>query len=128
MINNITCQELLDLRENYQFEVKSAQGRNGNGEVPKDVWESAMCIKKQVIEIALMLHRHKYLTLRMQPNMLKVQPQALTVQVNCVKSHEGWEINNLSYNICLFILQHLKQTLQHLPIELTTFDEKLVQI
>jgi len=40
MINNITCQELLDLRENYQFEVKSAQGRNGNGEVPKDVWES----------------------------------------------------------------------------------------
>ncbi|MFK5938156.1 MAG: ATP-binding protein [Sulfurimonas sp.] len=40
MMNNITCQELLDLRENYQFEVKSAQGRNGNGEVPKDVWES----------------------------------------------------------------------------------------
>ena len=40
MINNITCQELLDLRENYQFEVKSAQGRSGNGEVPKDVWES----------------------------------------------------------------------------------------
>ena len=37
---NITCQELLDLRENYQFEVKSAQGRNGKGEVPKDVWES----------------------------------------------------------------------------------------
>ena len=36
----ITCQELLDLRENYQFEVKSAQGRNGNGEVPRDVWES----------------------------------------------------------------------------------------
>ena len=40
MINNITCQELLDLRENYQFEVKSAQGRDGNGEVPKDMWES----------------------------------------------------------------------------------------
>jgi len=40
MMNNITCQELLDLRENYQFEVKSAQGRNGKGEVPKDVWES----------------------------------------------------------------------------------------
>ena len=40
MINNITCQELLDLRENYQFEVKSAQGQNGKGEVPKDVWES----------------------------------------------------------------------------------------
>ena len=40
MTNNITCQELLDLRENYQFEVKSAQGRDGNGEVPKDVWES----------------------------------------------------------------------------------------
>ena len=36
----MTCQELLDLRENYQFEVKSAQGINGNGEVPKDVWES----------------------------------------------------------------------------------------
>jgi predicted HTH transcriptional regulator len=36
----MTCQELLDLRENYQFEVKSAQGRDGNGEVPKDVWES----------------------------------------------------------------------------------------
>lgn len=40
MKNNAICQELLDLRENYQFEVKSAQGRDGNGEVPKDVWES----------------------------------------------------------------------------------------
>jgi predicted HTH transcriptional regulator len=39
-MTNITCQELLDLRENYQFEVKSAQGQNGKGEVPKDVWES----------------------------------------------------------------------------------------
>lgn len=39
-MTDITCQELLDLRENYQFEVKSAQGRNGKGEVPKDVWES----------------------------------------------------------------------------------------
>ena len=37
MINNITCQELLDLRENYQFEVKSAQGRDGKGEVLKDI-------------------------------------------------------------------------------------------
>lgn len=39
-MNNIICQELLDLRENYQFEVKAAQGRDGKGEIPKDVWES----------------------------------------------------------------------------------------
>ena len=36
----MTCEELLDLRENYQFEAKSAQGQNGNGEIPKDLWES----------------------------------------------------------------------------------------
>lgn len=36
----MTCEELLELRENYQFEAKSAQGQNGNGEVPKDLWES----------------------------------------------------------------------------------------
>ncbi|MEA2049342.1 MAG: putative DNA binding domain-containing protein, partial [Campylobacterota bacterium] len=36
----MTCEELLSLRENYQFEAKSAQGRSGNGEVPKDMWES----------------------------------------------------------------------------------------
>jgi len=36
----MTCQELLESRENYQFEAKSAQGRDGNGEVPKDMWES----------------------------------------------------------------------------------------
>ncbi len=36
----MTCEELLDLRENYQFEAKSAQGQSGNGEVPKDLWES----------------------------------------------------------------------------------------
>ncbi|MGJ0321089.1 RNA-binding domain-containing protein [Aliarcobacter cryaerophilus] len=36
----MTCEELLELRENYQFEAKSAQGHNGNGEVPKDLWES----------------------------------------------------------------------------------------
>ncbi len=40
MQKNINCKELLDLRENYQFEVKSAQGRSGNGEVPRDIWES----------------------------------------------------------------------------------------
>lgn len=34
------CKEILELRENYQFEAKSAQGQNGNGEVPKDLWES----------------------------------------------------------------------------------------
>lgn len=34
------CEELLNLRENYQFEAKSAQGRDGHGEVPKDIWES----------------------------------------------------------------------------------------
>ena len=73
MTNNITCQELLDLRENYQFEVKSAQGRNGNGEVPKDI------------------------------------------------------IKRITYSIRLIILQHFKQTLQHLPIEPTTFEKKLVQ-
>ena len=36
----MTCEELLILRENYQFEAKSAQGQNGNGEIPKDLWES----------------------------------------------------------------------------------------
>lgn len=36
----MTCEELLELRENYQFEAKSAQGQNGNGEIPKDLWES----------------------------------------------------------------------------------------
>lgn len=36
----MTCEELLELRENYQFEAKSAQGQNGKGEVPKDLWES----------------------------------------------------------------------------------------
>jgi len=73
MTNNITCQELLDLRENYQFEVKSAQGRNGNGEVPKDI------------------------------------------------------IKRITYSIRLIILQHFNKTLQHLPIEPTTFEKKLVQ-
>ena len=73
MINNITYQELLDLRENYQFEVKSAQGRNGNGEVPKDI------------------------------------------------------MNRITYSIRLIILQHFKLSLQHLPIEPTTFERKLVR-
>ena len=36
----MTCEELTELRENYQFEAKSAQGQNGNGEIPKDLWES----------------------------------------------------------------------------------------
>ena len=36
----MTCEELIELRENYQFEAKSAQGQNGNGEIPKDLWES----------------------------------------------------------------------------------------
>lgn len=36
----MTCEELLILRENYQFEAKSAQGQNSNGEIPKDLWES----------------------------------------------------------------------------------------
>jgi len=36
----MTCEELLLLRENYQFEIKSAQGQDGNGEIPKDLWES----------------------------------------------------------------------------------------
>mgnify|MGYP003521393506 FL=1 len=34
------CEEITELRENYQFEAKSAQGQNGNGEIPKDLWES----------------------------------------------------------------------------------------
>lgn len=83
--NNLTCQELLDLRKNYQFEVKSAQSRNGKGEVPKDVWESYSVMKKQGKKIFL---KFCNITLRIQPNTLKVQPQALAVQVNCVKSHE----------------------------------------
>ncbi len=33
----MTCEELTELRENYQFEAKSAQGQNGNGEIPKDL-------------------------------------------------------------------------------------------
>ena len=33
----MTCEELIELRENYQFEAKSAQGQNGNGEIPKDL-------------------------------------------------------------------------------------------
>ena len=36
----MTCEELTELRENYQFVAKSAQGQNGNGEIPKDLWES----------------------------------------------------------------------------------------
>lgn len=36
----MTCEKLTELRENYQFEAKSAQGQNGNGEIPKDLWES----------------------------------------------------------------------------------------
>lgn len=82
-MNDITCQELLDLRENYQFEVKSAQGCNGNREVPKDVWPSYSAMKKLGKET---FFKFCNITLRMQPN---VQPQALTVQVNCLKSYEG---------------------------------------
>lgn len=36
----MTCKKLSDLRENYQFEVKSAQGQSGSGEIPKELWES----------------------------------------------------------------------------------------
>ncbi len=34
MINNIAGKELFDLRENYQLEVKSAQGHDGNCKIP----------------------------------------------------------------------------------------------
>ena len=50
-MTNITCQELLDLRENYQFEVKSAQGQNDKGEVPKDVWESYSAILNHTVKM-----------------------------------------------------------------------------
>ena len=36
----MTCDQLLDLKENTNFEVKAAQGRHGNGEVPNDLWET----------------------------------------------------------------------------------------
>ncbi len=36
----MTCDELLDLKEDTHFEVKAAQGRHGKGEVPKDLWET----------------------------------------------------------------------------------------
>lgn len=36
----MTCEELSELRENYQFEAKSAQGQSGTGEIPKELWES----------------------------------------------------------------------------------------
>ena len=68
------CNELLDGRENYQFEMKSTQSCEGKGKVPKDI------------------------------------------------------MNRITYNIRAISLQHLKQILQHLLIEPTTFDKKLVQI
>lgn len=36
----MTCEELLELKENTHFEAKAALGRDGNGELPKEIWET----------------------------------------------------------------------------------------
>lgn len=40
MLRVTTLDDIAGLRENYEVECKLAAGRNGQGEVPKDVWET----------------------------------------------------------------------------------------
>ena len=69
----ITCQELLDLRENYQFEVKAAQGRDGNGKVLQKLVEKNLFAPDGVGRGTKYYLNETFSVLKMQPSDLKVQ-------------------------------------------------------
>ncbi|MFZ3054230.1 MAG: RNA-binding domain-containing protein [Sulfuricurvum sp.] len=80
----MTCTELLELKESTSFEAKAAQGRDGNGELPNELWETYVAFANTdggMILLGAKEHKDGSLQFLGINNVEKVQQQFWT-QIN----------------------------------------------